>query len=256
MEKKNESIAFEGGFSILLLIGFIGGLIVMFISMFTDNEDLKGISAIIASISFIILFIMGRQAQKEESSKVREVLDRYLEDIFQTHRIQGELIEGWDQSGDLKALMICSNRPQIVIINIQGNIDIELACKNALVQKINFNKIIEVKVLSNSSTVTATSRGSQVGGALVGGVLLGGTGAIIGGLSGKTKTNESIRNLSLEIVIDDISNPVIEIPFHTIKQPELKFGTDNYERVTKEINNWYRKFTVILHQQAQLKEIN
>lgn len=160
----------------------------------------------------------------------------------------------WNDKDPLNARMALSinvDESSVVILTLPSLMEQISNQKSPVTQRVAFKDIIEVKVTSNSTTVTSTSRGSQLGGAVVGGVLAGGAGAVIGGLSGKTKSIESIQKLSLEIVVNDISNPIVEIPFFKMKFAELKAGTPKHNEIMEEINLWYRKFTVILHQQTQ-----
>ena len=48
---------------------------------------------------------------------------------------------------------------------------------------------------------------------MVGGALFGGTGAIVGGVTGRKKTKEFCNSLRLKVTINDISNPVVYINF-------------------------------------------
>lgn len=233
-----------------LALLFIFGIIGFFVGAFSDLETLKIVGAFVGSISGIILMIWGAMEAKENAEIVREILDRKIGEITKSEDLTGEKYESMDEQGNIKVLTISEEQSAVAIINIAGNIEVEKACDDAIIQRINFDDIVEVKVNSDSSTITSTSRGSQLGGAIVGGVLAGGAGAIIGGLSGKTKSSESMKKLVLEIVVNSISNPVIEIPFYD-STVELKARTPQYEEVTQAINLWYRKFTVILHQQDQ-----
>ena len=103
------------------------------------------------------------------------------------------------------------------------SMEVDTIIKNAIKLKfIKYDDILEVEVLSENegdtttTTITKTSRSSQLAGAAIGGLLLGGTGAVIGGLSG-TKTSQSSSSLnesskfSLKIIINDLASPVFKI---------------------------------------------
>lgn len=66
--------------------------------------------------------------------------------------------------------------------------------------------ILASEVIEEGGTVTRTQRSSQIAGTLIGGLALGGVGAIIGGLSGTTKTtkNDMVTPL-LRVIVNDIS---------------------------------------------------
>lgn len=64
-----------------------------------------------------------------------------------------------------------------------------------------------------------------LGRALIGGALFGGTGAIVGGITGR-KTNKSVCNsLKLKITINDFNNPTVYVNFveHSTKRDGLIF---------------------------------
>ena len=79
-----------------------------------------------------------------------------------------------------------------------------------------FKDVLEAELKIDGSTITKTSRGSQVLGVAVGstlGAIFGGVGvgAMIGGLSGSTQSIDKIKTISLQILVNDLTNPVHEI---------------------------------------------
>lgn len=73
--------------------------------------------------------------------------------------------------------------------------------------------ILSSEIYEDGETVTKTSRGSQLGGVLLGGLLLGGAGAIIGGLSGKTRTSGIVNKIDFRVTVNDKKNPLHDIKF-------------------------------------------
>ena len=71
-----------------------------------------------------------------------------------------------------------------------------------------YSLLIESELMENGNTLTKTSRGEQVAGAVIGGALAGGVGAIIGGLSGKKTSSDIIKTLQIKITANDINSPV------------------------------------------------
>lgn len=121
---------------------------------------------------------------------------------------------------------------------------------------IKFDDIIQSEVIIDNETVTKTARGSQVGGAVIGGVLLGGVGAIIGGLSGGTRSKEEIRNIDIKLTVNDMNDPVSVITFlHDIDfesefRERLKRGHSKdsveFTNAIKQAEKWQGMFDVIL----------
>lgn len=225
----------------------LGGFIASIIGFSSDSGIVGFLGLLIGGAASVYIVSTVYKA----ANQINVLLNNKIEQIISEEGFLGEKHISHGETTDVKVLSIDEERSTVLVIEIQGDISVEEALKNPTIHKIKFEDIIEVKVNSDSTTITSTSRGSQLGGALVGGVLAGGAGAVIGGLSGKTKSNESIKKLVLEIVVNSISNPVIEVPFYDSKIVELKAGTPQHDEITQKINLWYRKFTVILHQKDQ-----
>lgn len=116
---------------------------------------------------------------------------------------------------------------------------------------IDFKDIIESAIIENDETVTKTSRGSAVGGALVGGVLAGTAGMIIGGLSGKKISRENVLKVTLALTVNDLSNPVHEINFLNSNMTIPK-DSELYYKIYTEVNKWHKTISVILKRNEQL----
>ena len=78
---------------------------------------------------------------------------------------------------------------------------------------IRYNEIIGVDISENGHSVFNKSTSSAVGRAIVGGVLLGGVGAVIGGVTGKSKEKKTIDSYKITIQLIDINNLTYEIEF-------------------------------------------
>jgi hypothetical protein len=76
-----------------------------------------------------------------------------------------------------------------------------------------FTQIASVEVVENGVTVTQTNRGSQLLGAAVGGLAFGAVGAVVGGLSGSSRSRARLRGISLKVTVDDQLRPVHVISF-------------------------------------------
>lgn len=83
-----------------------------------------------------------------------------------------------------------------------------------------FAQITSVEVLENGVTVTRTNRGSQLLGGAVGALAFGPIGAVVGGLSGSTRSRTKIESRSLRVIIDDSRNPFYCI--RSLSEPEIE----------------------------------
>jgi len=123
-----------------------------------------------------------------------------------------------------------------------------------------YKDILQSEIIEDQNTITQTQRGSQIGGALIGGVLAGGAGAIIGGLSGKTKITSEVSTIELKISVNDLENPVYLINFMgaevgfnrdnpiPIKKKPIKKDTERYKSAIKNADHWHSLVSVLIKQ--------
>ena len=119
-------------------------------------------------------------------------------------------------------LYVSSNRPiKCVGVSFQDRTVI-LGIK-ASVFAYEFSKLTAVEMVENGATVTHTNRGSQLLGAAVGGAVFGGLGAVVGGLSGSSRSQSRIKSLYLKLTIDD---PVLPVWLICFFNDSTKNGSD------------------------------
>lgn len=99
----------------------------------------------------------------------------------------------------------------------------------------NYRDILKCEIFEDGSTVNATSRTSQIGGALIGGIALGGIGAVVGGLTGKSVSKQKIKTIDLRISINDTASPVHDIRFMDL---EVKRSSALYKMQMDECRHW------------------
>jgi hypothetical protein len=96
----------------------------------------------------------------------------------------------------------------------------------------------------DGAQVTKTSRSSQLGGAILGGILAGGVGAIIGGLSATQETTTDVKQIDLNIIVNDTSSPQLMITMFKsgINSPvDKKPAMDN-------ARHWHNLISILIHQ--------
>lgn len=108
---------------------------------------------------------------------------------------------------------------------------------------VSYRDILSVELFEDGSSITKTSRSSQIGGALVGGVLLGGIGAVIGGLSGKAKTSTKVKRVNLRLVVNDTTAPLHDVTFVNL---ECKKDSIIYKQAMAEARRWHGIIEVLI----------
>ena len=114
-----------------------------------------------------------------------------------------------------------------------------------------YKDILSSELFEDGETITKTVRSSQLGGMLIGGLALGGVGAIIGGLSGKTKSSNKIKRIDLRLIVNDTKNPIHDVNFLDI---ETKKGGFVYNQAIKKARHWHGLMNVLIKQADQEDE--
>lgn len=105
------------------------------------------------------------------------------------------------------------------------------------IRVVNLTDLISSAVVEDGNSLTQTSRSSQAVGAIVGGALLGGAGTIIGGLSGSKKNINTVSNLQLAVIINDIEQPRFTLTFINKEIPKNNSLYKDTKVVAEEIDS-------------------
>ncbi|MBB5022791.1 SHOCT domain-containing protein [Desulfurispira natronophila] len=150
-----------------------------------------------------------------------------LPDFSPTQKIMGN-------NGDT-GLAIDENRKKVVLIK-NGSSGVNL-------KPITYRDVLTSEIFVDGETITKTARGSQLGGALIGGLALGGVGAIIGGLSGKTKSSEKVKRVDLRITVNDTKSPLHDLNFMDFKG---KKDGIVYKSAMEQARHWHGLVAVLI----------
>ncbi|WP_136603829.1 SHOCT domain-containing protein [Paenibacillus dokdonensis] len=118
---------------------------------------------------------------------------------------------------------------------------------NSVTKVVGYKDLLESQVLIDNIQETITSRKSQLGGAIVGSILAGGVGAVIGGLSGKTKTSNIIKKVELKITINDTKHPVQTVTFLD-DQNGVSKEDEAFRKASKQADYWQGLISVLMKQ--------
>ncbi|WP_309089926.1 hypothetical protein [Domibacillus sp.] len=122
-------------------------------------------------------------------------------------------------------------------------------------RQIPFSDLLEVKLAENGSVVTSASKGGMAAGALVGGLVGGGFGAVIGASGANRSSQTKVKELSLELVIDSLNDPVHKVTFMN-ELVEVKKEDERYKKAFEYANHWYRLCGVIVNRnEKQIENI-
>lgn len=108
-----------------------------------------------------------------------------------------------------------------------------------------YKDIVEAAIVEDGEGLSETSRGSQVLGTAVGGALLGGAGAIVGGLSGKKRKTQEVREIKLRVVVNDTAAPVVSIKLF---EGKTKKGSPEYKAAMEQAVEWHSLLSVLIRQ--------
>ncbi len=113
-----------------------------------------------------------------------------------------------------------------------------------------YKDIYECRILTDGETYSSQSTTRSVAGYIVGGFLGGTAGAVIGGLGGKKKNVEKIKNIKLTIIVNDTTTPLYTVIF---LDEEVKKGDYTHKDALKKAEYWHALISVYI-KQANLEE--
>ena len=113
-----------------------------------------------------------------------------------------------------------------------------------------YNDILSCEIVEDGETVYQKSR--TIGRSIIGGAIAGGTGAVIGGLSGKTKENKEIKSLVLRIVFKSTNKPIVKLGFIDAERSKEKVDLSQpyyaqlYKEALDSVKDWKDTFEIII----------
>lgn len=171
--------------------------------------------------------VSSKKKEMEDKKKEMEKKLESLPDFSPTQKIMGN-------NGDT-GLAIDEERKKVLLVK---NVPTGVALK-----PIKYRDVLSSEIFVDGETVTKTERGSQLAGAIIGGLALGGVGAIIGGLSGKTRSSEEVKRVDLRITVNDTKSPLHDINFMDI---EGKKNGIIYKSAMDQARHWHGLIAILI----------
>lgn len=129
-----------------------------------------------------------------------------------------------------------------------------------------FEEIFEVAIVEDNEITSLISRGGVYGWSLID----GGASIKVNGKEPKNVKSEQevedeeeveveeqdvVKKLSIRLVVNDLSNPIVEYIF--IDEPEgMEKDSEEYKELVKECENWHQKITVIIKRHEKVPVLN
>lgn len=200
-----------------------------------------------------ILFIIAFHRNRKKSINIFEKFLNDLEDFTATKK----LIDSFG----FELLAIDENRKKICFVFIRNTTKLHAQPKldknksknmEVFIKVYSYKDIISSEILQDEVTVTKTDRINQIGGVLLGGLVLGKTGAVIGGLSGKKISTQSINKIDLLITVNDSENPIHKINIANSCGGMKPVSDLDYEKALY----WHNLISVLIKQAEQEDNIS
>jgi len=144
-------------------------------------------------IFFMFYLLIYRPMKKKKRLQIDYL--SHISDFTETQKIMG--VDG------LVGLAVDEQRKKVCLIDYSQK----------QFRTISYKDLLSSEVFEDGATITKTMRGSQIAGALIGNIAFGGVGAIIGGLSGKTKSTGTVSKIDLRLTVNDTKRPIFDITF-------------------------------------------
>jgi len=197
----------------------------------------------------VFMFLLNRQGKEKDLKKERiKAMEGVTPSVHEFKESQSFISHDYETK-----IAIDETKKKVCIWTIQKPI-VKSNGSKFNVSIYDYSDVLSVDIIKGNKKVTSTSRTSQVGGALLGGLLAGGVGAVIGGLSGSTTTEEDGMNpIDLGIVVNDFKNPYYKINFFTPNGFSAgDESTINHNTAMPECKKWYSILSFLIKESDEM----
>lgn len=175
----------------------IGFCIVGAILMTGLSKDIGPVGSIIYIVGAIVLFILGKISQKKNSSKK----------TIETKPKKHEFIDNFNPTVDYGVIAFNEERNEF-------RIPLRKFTKMIGQSIYDSNKIFDFELVVDEQVFSETKTKGGITRAIIGSAIDGGVGALVGVATAKKKSvqESKVKNIKINILLDDLSNPVITVP--------------------------------------------
>ena len=158
-----------------------------------------------------------------------------------------ELEEEIRDLGDFDAADIYVSRENVAGIAIDRERRLLALTDDDDLRVLPITSIVSCEVLEDGDQLAYANRGSQLAGIAVGGALLGGVGAVIGGLSGSSRSVNNVTKLVLRFVTDDFDKPNHDIlVFQDLGNKGIRRNSLVYSQALQTAELWHGRVTAMM----------
>ncbi|NHN31491.1 SHOCT domain-containing protein [Paenibacillus agricola] len=227
----------------LLFVAFI--VVIFVVSTCFIISPILGWVALVALVCGLIgLYYSLKSMEKEkedykvnEASQVRKKISE-AKDFTPTEIFISE--------DHLLAIALDNSKQKVCFVFTNGKRINETFVLNSILYL--YKDILHSEIQENGTSISSTSRSSQLAGAAIGGLLAGGIGALVGA-SGATQTiSQKVNKLEMKIVVDDINHPTWYISFLEPVQAIIGFDIKSiaYQNARKDAERWHSLLKVLI----------
>jgi hypothetical protein len=248
---------------IVTVLVFLVAIIINYM-VFSDSTFNVGIAPIL-TIFFLCLSIgmlywvfftsNGKAFARKYNDKQKKLIEKQVKELKENYISKEQAFSELENFSPSQSIFSSDNKSAISIDENSNNIcllsnpsgqSLKFFDKRTIQREvISYRDILEVAIFEDGNSITATSRKSQVAGAIIGNIMLGGAGLVIGALTGSKKTSATVSHLEIRLIINNTKSPTWSIAFIHSETPKR---SPSYQKAANQANNLLGLIKVLIKQ--------
>lgn len=216
-----------------ILFIYLLSAVYFFLSFSLQTMRAIGIYIIISVGLFFWANMELKRSFDKRNAEIRRISEEWLEEIPHTQSILS--------SNCLNSLLI-NEVTNILYFAQRESLEVEFD-----IEDIPFHKVLEVAIVEDESILSLYPKGGLIGDSLkdIGLGYEGDSEEELDEEEDEADEDETTTKLSLKILVDDLTNPIIEYVFME-NEDSLDIDSDEYMDAIKLCNDWYQKLSIII----------